>query len=81
MDVPRPSGPAAARPIPSTFPFSRSRTYECSRGNGVRAHHMESMGDHAAGGAAPIAVPVPSRGKVQVDREMAILRASRTRDG
>jgi len=42
---------------------------------------MESMGDHAAGGAAPIAVPVPSRGKVQADREMAILRASRTRDG
>ena len=51
------------------------------RGERVRAHHMESMVDHAAEGTAPIAVPVPGRGKVQADREVAILRASRTRDG
>ncbi len=50
-------------------------------GERVRAHHMESMVDHAAGGAAPIAVPLPSRGKVQADGEVAIVRASRTRDG
>ena len=42
---------------------------------------MESMGDHAAGGTAPIAVPVPGHGKVQADREAAIVRASRTRNG
>ncbi len=39
------------------------------------------MVDHAAGGTAPIAVPVPSRSDVQADREVAMVRASRTRDG
>ncbi len=39
------------------------------------------MADHAAGGTAPIAVPVPGRGKVEADREVAMVRASRTRDG
>ena len=47
----------------------------------VRAHHMESMVDHAAGGTVPIAVPAPGRGNVQADREVAIVRASPTRDG